>query len=91
MSNHESKTNKKLDRVAYICLYVGFVIGAAGIYLSRFDSMRQFTVILLLVSFYLIWGLIYHNLRRDASRKLLIEYLTIAVIALLSTYLVLIV
>jgi len=82
------KVNKHFDKFAHLILFGGFILGIAAIYLSRFDSIRQFTVILLMVSFYLLWGFVYHHLRRDAAKWLMFEYLIIGSIALLSSVLV---
>jgi len=83
--------NKHFDKFAHVFLYAALVIGAIGVYLSRFNSQRQFTVVLLLVVFYLIWGFAYHHLKGDANKKLMIEYLIIAVIALLASFFVLLI
>ncbi len=83
--------SKQRDILAHIFLYFGLGVGALGIFLSRFDSIRQFLVILLLVVFYLIWGFVYHHLKRDATRNLMVEYLIIALISLLAAYFVLVI
>ena len=84
-----SPMTKHFDKLAHLFLYGALAIGAVGLYFSRFSATRQFILILLLVAFYLVWGLIYHNLRRDISNKLMIEYLIIASLALLASYFVL--
>lgn len=79
---------KRFDTLAYICLYSVLVIGAAIVYKLRFDSMYQFLVILLLCAFYLIWGFAFHNLKKDATSRLYLEYLIISAIAVFAAYLV---
>jgi len=79
------KKIKEIDKIAHVILLIGLVVGAVAIYSSRFSATRQLVVILLLIAFYLIWGYVYHHLRGDASRKLMIEYLVIGSIALLTS------
>jgi len=88
MSDKHIGLNKHFDKLANLVLYGGFILGLAGVYFSRFDSRRQFVVILLMVTFYLVWGFVFHHLRRDAARWLMFEYLLIGLIALLSSILV---
>jgi len=79
---------KRFDTLAYVCLYSVLAVGAAIVYKLRFDSMYQFLVILLLSAFYLIWGFAFHNLKKDATSRLYLEYLIIAAIAVFAAYLV---
>lgn len=81
--------NKRIDTIWHLFLYVGLVVGSLAAYTSRNDSTRQFFVLLFLVAFYLIWGFAYHHSKRDASRKIFMEYGAIALIALGAGYLVL--
>ena len=71
---------KHIDIVAHICLLFGLVVGTVAIFRLRYDNVAQFLVILILAAFYLLWGIVYHNLKRDLDRKLLFEYLLIAAI-----------
>lgn len=82
------KVDKHLDKIAHAVLYGVFVVGGMAVFLSRFSSIRQFTIILLMVIFYLVWGLLYHYFWGDSTKKLTIEYLTIALIALLASLLI---
>ncbi len=82
--------NKNSDKIAHAVLYGVLALGAVAIYLVRFSAKLQFLVILYMVAFYLIWGFVYHHLRQDASKKLMIEYLVIASIALVAGYFVLV-
>lgn len=79
---------KTLDIIAHVVLYFGLAVGASAVFLSRFDENKQFLLILLLVAFYLLWGYLYHELRRDLTRKLFGEYLLVALIALAAGFLV---
>ncbi|MEK7581483.1 MAG: hypothetical protein AAB512_04310 [Patescibacteria group bacterium] len=80
---------KKLDTTWHLFLYAAFLVGAAAVYLSRYDSYRQFVVLALLVIFYIVWAIAYHHVKGDVTKKLFLEYLLIALIALGAGYLVL--
>lgn len=81
--------NKHLDKFAHLFLYFGFVVGAVAIYMAKYDPTRQFLVIVLLVAFYMLWGFSYHHAKREASGRLYLEYLLVALIALLAGFFVL--
>ena len=80
--------NKSIDKFAHLVLYGVIALGFVAIYLARFDAVRQFIVILLMVGFYLIWGFVFHHYRGDATKKLMIEYLLIAAVSLLASFFV---
>jgi len=82
------RSNKKFDNIWNLVLYLGFAIGLVGIYFSKFDARRQFIVLLLMIAYYLIWGFVFHHLRRDATRWLMFEYLLIGLIGLLAGFLI---
>lgn len=81
--------SKKLDFYWHMVLYGGLAIGAIAAYVSRFDSTGQFVILGFLVSFYLVWGWAYHHTKGDMSKKIYIEYIAVALIALGAGYLVL--
>lgn len=81
--------SKKTDTTWHLFLYAGLIIGAIAAYLSRFNSSGQFFVLVLIVTFYLLWGYAYHNTKGDVNRKLYLEYIVISLIALGAGYLVL--
>lgn len=81
--------NHKLDTLWHLLLYFGLIIGTVAVLLSRYDAKRQFLILVLLVAYYLTWGMAYHHSKRDATKKLFIEYVLIAGIALGAGYLVL--
>jgi uncharacterized membrane protein YfcA len=81
--------NKKIDKLAHLFLYFGYVVGAVAIYMARYNPTRQFFVIILLVAFYVLWGFVYHHAKREASGRLFLEYLLIALIAILAGFFVL--
>lgn len=71
------------DKVAHILLLLGLGMGVVAVYTARSDPRSQLTVFLLAVAFYGLWGMIYHHLRGDLTRKLLAEYLVLAAIVLM--------
>ena len=79
---------KHLDILAHIFLIFGIAVGAVAIYRLRFDSTSQFLVILIIVLFYLLWGTTYHHIKGEIEKKLLLEYLIIALIATIAGFLV---
>jgi len=85
--------NKKLkafDFWGHAVLVFGLAVGVIGYLRIRFDSQKAFLVIALSALYYVIWGFVYHNLKGDFNRKLLFEYLLIAGIALVASYLVIV-
>ena len=78
-----------MEKFAHLFLYFGFAVGAVAIYLAKYDPTRQFLVIVLLVAFYVLWGFSYHHAKKEASGRLFLEYLLIALIALLAGFFVL--
>lgn len=83
-----SMNKKNIDKLAYILLFFGLSLGAISIYTFRFSSTRQFVVIMFLIAFYLTWGFVYHHLRGNATKRLMIEYLIIGAIAALTSFFV---
>ena len=79
---------KHLDILAHVFLILGFAVGAVAIYRLRFDSTSQFLVILIIVLFYLLWGTTYHHIKGEIEKKLLLEYLIIALIVIITGFLV---
>lgn len=79
---------KHFDTLIHILLFLGFAIGGGAIWWLRYDSLRQFLVIIILVIFYLLWGVVYHSLKKDLTKKLFIEYLILAGIAIVVGFLV---
>ncbi len=80
--------NKAAEKLAQTLLYFGFVVGAVAVYVSRYDSRRQFLIVLLLIAFYLIWGFSYHSGKKDLKKRVFLEYLVISLIALLAAVIV---
>lgn len=80
--------NEITDRLAHGFLYLGFLVGVYAVYFWRFDARVQFIVILSLIIFYLVWGALYHSHKRDLTKKLALEYILIAAIALFASVMV---
>jgi len=79
---------KRLDILAHAFLILGIAVGAVAIYRLRFDSTNQFLVVLIITLFYLLWGTTYHHIKGEIEKKLLLEYLIIALIVIISGFLV---
>jgi hypothetical protein len=69
-----------LDTLAHTLLYVGIAAGLVAFFIFKSSTDVQFAVIVATSVFYLLWGVIYHLLKNDLSKKLLIEYTMIALI-----------
>lgn len=80
---------RALDFWAHTVLVLGILVGTAGYLRVRFDNQKAFLIVALSALYYVIWGLVYHNLKGDFAKKLLFEYLIIAGIALAAGFLVL--
>jgi lipopolysaccharide export LptBFGC system permease protein LptF len=79
---------KHFDIVAHILLFLGFLAGLIAFYQSRYERTWQFFIIIGFSAFYIIWGIIFHSLKRDLKLKLLLEYLLLASIAAVAGILV---
>lgn len=73
---------KHIEKLANILLFLGIGVGAVAIYRVRFDPASQFLVLIMIVAFYVLWGVVYHTLRRDFKRKVMFEYLLVGAIGL---------
>lgn len=73
---------KRFDILFYILLFLGLVIGASQFFNPASGPTYQFTIIVATVTYYLIWGLAYHYLKRDLKRSLFLEYLTLGAIGI---------
>lgn len=78
--------NKTTDRAAHTLLYFGFIVGVVALFAAQADSRRQLLIVLMLVTFYLIWGYSYHSTRKDLNKRVIFEYLAIALISLLAAF-----
>lgn len=77
---------KHFEKIAHSFLLLGFLVGLWAIFKVRYDTSGQFWVILALALFYLVWGLVYHGIKGDLNRKLIMEYLLIAAIAAVAAF-----
>ncbi len=79
---------KTIDIISHVCLYTAFFVGAFAMYLSRFNPREVYAILMFIVVYYLVWGFAYHHLKNDFKKKLFLEYVLIALIALGAGYLV---
>jgi len=79
---------KHFDTLSHIFLLLGFVVGIIGILKMRYEVTSQFLIILALAVFYLLWGVVYHDRKKDLTLKLFLEYFLLASIATVVGFLV---
>lgn len=79
---------KRYDIYLHINLYLGISLGLFAVWLLKYNSQRQFVIIIAIATYYLVWGHLYHYLKKDLDRRVVIEYLLIAAISILAGYLV---
>lgn len=79
---------KYFDTFAYILLGLTVVVATASLMRFKFDPSTQFLVVELLLIFYLVWGVIYHNIKKDLKKEIILEYIAIASIASVVGFLV---
>ena len=72
---------KLFDTFAYILLGLTVIVAAASLMRFRFDPNAQFLIVELLLIFYLVWGVIYHNIKKDLKKEIILEYIAISAIA----------
>lgn len=72
---------KLFDILAHILLLLGFGLGVLAILVLDFDSTSRLAVVVLFAFFYILWGVIYHMLRRDITRRIFFEYLILSAMA----------
>ena len=73
--------NKKTIHFSILLLFLAFFIWL--FYLFSGQPGRQFTIVFLASCFYYIWGIAYHVLEGDFHFKIVVEYLLIALLALI--------
>lgn len=67
----------------YLVLITILGLGIILFYLFAGNSQRQFTVIIATSITYFLWGVVYHKLEGDLHPKIVVEYLLIALLAIL--------
>lgn len=77
---------KHFEKIAHFFLILGFLVGLLAIFKVRYQTSGQFWVILIVAVFYLIWGIVYHWIRGDFTKKLFLEYFLIAIIAAVAAF-----
>lgn len=61
----------------YISMLLIFFLGFLASIVSYPNLPLVFTVLVLTVVFYVIWGIVHHKINHDLSPKILLEYLLI--------------
>lgn len=77
------KYRENLHHTFLATLLVILSIGVFLFYLSSVNPAQQYTIVILFSLFYFLWGMIYHTLKGDFHLKIVVEYLLIALLAVL--------
>lgn len=64
-------------------LYTVLAVGILVMYFLRGYADSQYLTIILLAGFYVVWGVTYHGFSGDIHPKIVIEYILIALLAVL--------
>ena len=68
-------------KLAYVILILGLVIFSASFFAAWPVRSLQRGVIALLVLFYFLWGIFSHITQNHISKKIVIEYLVVSLLA----------
>jgi len=68
--------------IYYLVLVFILLLGAVGFQAYRGFPDQQMVVLILTGCFYVVWGFVYHYLRKNLHLKVVIEYILIALIAI---------
>jgi hypothetical protein len=79
------KKIKHLQLLHYIVLGFILAVGLAFVSFYTGNPDRQFSIIMLTGALYVLWGLILHAVEGDLHPKIVVEYLLIAVLAVIVT------
>lgn len=74
---------KKTVIYHYASLILILLLGLIMFYLNIGFPNRQLLVIILISFFYVMWGIIHHFLQGDLHPKIVVEYILIAIIAIM--------
>jgi len=67
----------------YFTLLVVLLVGLWGIFLFTYQPMMQLVILISMSFSYIVWGIIHHTEHHDLHPKIIIEYVAIAVLAIL--------
>jgi surface polysaccharide O-acyltransferase-like enzyme len=67
----------------YFILLIILLHGFGGLILFRYDQLVQLWFVFSTCSAYFLWGLIHHHLEKNATPKIIFEYLLISILAAL--------
>ena len=76
-------TETYIHAISLGILFIALSIGVFLFYLSVGNPARQYNLILACSTVYFLWGVIYHLMKGDFHVKVVVEYLLIALLAVL--------
>jgi EamA domain-containing membrane protein RarD len=76
-------TKKTLKHLQHYLPLMGILgAGIIGFYIFSYDRLFQFFIAIAVSLSYVTWGLVHHYIHQDFHLSVLIEYLVIAILAL---------
>ena len=79
------KRLKHLQLLHYLVLGIILSVGLAFVSYYSGNPNQQFTIIMLTGALYVLWGLILHAVEGDLHPKIVVEYVLIAMLAVIVT------
>lgn len=64
----------------YLVLTIGLILGSGLILFVRFNPVLKQLAIISLSVFYLVWGIVHHQLTDHLRLKVVLEYLLVAIL-----------
>jgi len=77
------KRKHEQQLVLHLFLFTVMGIGLLMMFLYKGYPGIQQSIILGMAGFYVVWGLVFHHLKGDTHPKIVIEYVLIAILAVL--------
>ena len=75
-------------KLAYLILIVGLVLGIA-LFLGAWPNRQLQRIVAIIISaFYLLWGILTHFKTKNITKKVVLEYLAVGILAGLLLFLV---
>ena len=68
----------------YLLILVFATFAISALYLLRYQPLSQFGVVIIFATFYFILGILYHLVRGDLAKEIVLEFGGIAVLVVLS-------
>jgi hypothetical protein len=79
----KNKSVSQLHSVFIVFLFIILLIGVFLFYIASGNPQQQYSLVLFFALVYFLWGVIYHMLKGDFHLKIVVEYLLIAIFAVL--------